>query len=66
MHIHNLLELCTFVQTLLSINEILTSIIIKGHNSVLNVQKRTDNNCNLDLAIVNAYTKFGQIMSILS
>ena len=53
-----------FVHKILSGNEILTSI--KGHNSVVNLQKLTHNNPNLDLDIINAYAKFGQILSIHS
>ena len=38
--------------------------IIKGHNSGANVQKMACNNPNLDLAMMNAYIKFGEILSI--
>ena len=39
----------------------------KGHyNCVLNLQKSTHNNPNLDLVKVNAYAKFDQIPSICS
>ena len=34
-----------------------------GHNSVT-LQKITSNNPNLDLVNINAYTKFGEILSI--
>ena len=34
---------------------------ITGHNSVINLQKLTHNNANLDLVNINAYAKFGQI-----
>ena len=39
---------------ILSRNEILTSI--KGHNSDTNNKSMTDNNPNLDLVNINAYT----------
>ena len=38
----------------------------KGHNSVVNLQKLTCNNPNVDLIKVNAYVKFDQISSIRS
>ena len=40
--------------------------LIKGHNSVTNLWKMTGNNPNLDSVNINAYTKFGQILSISS
>ena len=49
---------------ILSRNKILTSI--KGHNSVTNQQKITGNNPNLEIVNINAYTKFGEILSICS
>ena len=64
MHIQNLMKFCPFALKMLSGNEILTPI--KGHNSDTNLQKPTGNNLNLDLVNINAYTKFGQILSILS
>ena len=39
---------------------------IKGHNSVTNVRKMMLNYSNLDLVNINAYTKFGKILSIIS
>ena len=39
---------------------------IKGHNSVTNKQNMTGNNPNLDIVNINAYTKFGEILSIRS
>ena len=36
--------------------------IMKGHNSVVNLQKLTHNNPNLDLVKVNAYAQFDQIL----
>ena len=53
-----------FVLNILSANEILT--YIKGHNSVTNLRKMTGNNTNLDLVNINAYIKFGEILSICS
>ena len=41
-------------------------ISIKGHNYVTNKQNMTGNNPNLDLANMNAYTKFGEILTICS
>ena len=41
-------------------------MIIKGHNSVANLQKLTHNNPNLNLVKVNAFIKFDQISSICS
>ena len=41
-------------------------MIIKGQNTVVNLQKLTRNNPNLDLVKVNAYAKFGLIPSIRS
>ena len=64
MHMQNLIKFCQFVYKILSGNEILT--IIKGHNSIENVQKLMGNNPNLDLVKVNAYAKFDQIPSIRS
>ena len=38
---------------------------MKGHNSIT-MRKMTGNNPNLDLVNINAYTKFNEILSILS
>ena len=65
------MKVCQFVLKILSGNE------IKGHNSVTNVQKIMCNNPNadcqlecinkmFDLVNINAYTKFGKILSICS
>ena len=54
----------SFVLKILSGNENL--IPIKGYSSVTNLLKITGNNLNLDLANINAHTKFGQILSISS
>ena len=45
-------------------NKILISI--KGYNSVTNLRKMTGNNPNLHLVNIEAYTKFGQILSVNS
>ena len=37
--------------------------IIKGHNLVVYLQKLTCNNSKLDLININAYAKFGLILS---
>ena len=52
------------VQKVLSENE--TLISIKGNNSLTNKQNMTGNNPNLDPVNINAYAKFGQILSIYS
>ena len=39
---------------------------IKGHNFVTNELKITGNNLNLDNVNINAYTKFGEVLSICS
>ena len=48
----------------MSRNEILTCI--KGCKSVTSLCKMSANNPNLGLVNINVYTKFGQILSILS
>ena len=55
----NLIKFHGCVHKILSGNKILT--ITKGHNCVVNLQKLTHNNPNLDLVKVNAYAKFDQI-----
>ena len=54
------------VLKILSRNKILTSI--KGHNSVTSMQRITGNNPNpvLDIFNLNAYMKFGEILSSCS
>ena len=64
VYIYNFVKFCQFVLKILSRNKILTSI--KGHNSVTNLRKMTGINPNLDLVNLNAYTKYGQILSICS
>ena len=64
MHIQLSVTFCLFVLKVLNGNEILTSI--KGHNSVTNNKKITDNNLNLDLVNTIEYIKFGEILSICS
>ena len=39
---------------------------IKGHSSVTDMRKMMLNNPNLHLININAYTKFGEILSICS
>ena len=53
--------MCQFVLMILSGNEILAQI--KGHYFVSNVRKMTCNNPKLDLVNINAYIKFGKILS---
>ena len=62
MYIKNLVKFCPLVLKILSGNEILTSI--KGNNSVANMQNLPIYNRNLDIIIVNVYTRFGLILSI--
>ena len=64
MHMQNLAKFHKFVLKMLSGNEILTSM--KGHNSVINLQKLSHNNPNLELVNINAYANFGQNPSICS
>ena len=64
MFIQNLVLFCQFVLTILSKNQILTSI--KGRNSVANLRKLKIYNINLDLVTDNEYTKFRLNLSILS
>ena len=64
MHMQNLGSFHQFVLKILSGKENLT--IIKDHNSIVNKQKLTRNNPNLDLVKINAYAKFDQIPSICS
>ena len=62
MHMQNLVKFRQLFLKILRRNKILTSI--KGHNSVINLQKLTHNNPNLGLVNINASAKFGQIPSI--
>ena len=55
-HIQNLIKFHLFVHKILSGNKL--STIAKDHNSVVNLQKMTCNNPNLDLVMINAYAKF--------
>ena len=59
-----MVKFCQFVLKILSGNEILA--FIKGHNSGKNVQKIMCNNPKLYLVNMNAYIKFGDILSIFS
>ena len=64
MRILNLVKFCQFdLKILISGNEILMSI--KGHNSVTNLGKMMCNNAKPDLVNINAYTKFGKILSFV-
>ena len=60
----NLVKFYEIVLKILNGNEILTSI--KGHKSVINLQKLTRKNPNPDLVTYNAYPNFCQIPSIRS
>ena len=64
MCIQNLVLFCQFVLKILSKNRILT--LIKGSNSVANLQKTKIYNTNIDLVNDNVFTKFGLILSIRS
>ena len=68
MHTQNLVEFYHVVLKKLNGNEILNKILtsIKGYNSIKNVRKMMCNNPNLDLANINAYSKFGEILSTCS
>ena len=55
------MKFCQLVLKILSRNEILAKI--KGHNSGTNVRKITCSNPNVDLVNINAYIKFGVILS---
>ena len=62
MCIQNLVSICQFVLTILSKNQILTSI--KGRNSFANLRKTLIYDTNIDLVNDNVYTKFGLNRSI--
>ena len=62
MHMQNLVKFHQFVLKILRGKR--NSDI--NHNSVINLQKLTHNNPNLDLVNINAYAKLGQIPSIRS
>ena len=64
MHLKNLIKIHDFVHTILSINEISTSI--KGHKSVENDRTILFNHPNLHLVNINTYTKFDQNPQIIS
>ena len=55
LHIPNLVKFYHFVIKILSENEKVKSI--KGHNSVTNLRKMTNNNLNLHLVNINSHTK---------
>ena len=60
----NSAKFCSFVLKILRGREILTSI--NGYNSITSKQKMTGKNLNLDHIYINAYIKFGEILSIWS
>ena len=68
MNIQNFVKFYQFNLKTLSGNEILNEILtsVKGHNSITNLRKQMCNNPYLDLVSINAYTKFGKIISICS
>ena len=57
-----LLLIKSHVRKIFSINKILTSI--KGYNFVTNKQNMEENNANIYLINIYAFTKFGEILSI--
>ena len=59
------MKFCQFVLKIyLSRNKVLTSV--EGHDSITNARKIMCNNPNPDVVDINAYTKFGEILSICS
>ena len=58
------MKFCLFVLKILNGNKILA--YIKGHNFGTNVGKIMCNNPNVDLVNMNAFMKFGEILSICS
>ena len=64
MYIQNLVSFCQFVLKILGKNRILK--LIKGSNSVANLQKTKIYNSNIDLVNDNVYTKFGLNLFIRS
>ena len=59
------MKFCKFIlKKILSGNKILVQI--KGHYSGENLWKMTCNDSKLDLVNINAYIKFGEILSICS
>ena len=64
MYTQILVEFCPLFKQILCGNKILTSINV--HSFVANEQKMTGNNHNLYHVNINAYMKFGEILSICS
>ena len=66
MHIQNFVKFYHFVPKIWSWNKILNEILKsnKGHNSITNAWKIMCNNAKIDCIKINAYTKFGEILSI--
>ena len=62
MCLQSLVSFCQFVLKILSKNQILT--LIKGCNSVANLQKTLIYDTNVELVNDNVYTKFGLNWSI--
>ena len=62
IHMQNFVKFHQLFLKILSGNEILTSI--KGHNSVINLQKLMHKNPKVGLVNINAYAKSSQISSI--
>ena len=58
LHIQNLVKFYQFDLKIMSENEKVKSI--KGHNSVTNLRKVTNNNPNLHLVNINGHKKSGQ------
>ena len=59
-----MVKFCQLIRKILNRNEILASI--KGSNSGTFARKMMCNTPNLDLVNINAYIKFGEILSICS
>ena len=65
LHLQNLVKFYTFFLKILRRNKIL--LPMKGHNFVTNLKKITGKNpIDTDLVNINAFIKFGQILSICS
>ena len=62
MHILNLVKFCPFVLRILNGSEIWRKSMANGTN----MQKMMCNNPNVDLVNMNAYIKFGEILSVCS
>ena len=58
------MKFCPLILKVLNGKDILA--YLKGHNTGKNVRKMMCNNPKLDLVNMNAYIKFGEILSICS